>query len=87
MDMVMILRTLENMELATSTIEFATTAITTWSAKIGMIVNSVALGMTTSLIPTIVGAYTLKNWKEVNNKFNQALEILLFVIISGVTAK
>lgn len=81
MDMVMILRTLENMELATSTIEFATTAITTWSAKIGMIVNSVALGMTTSLIPTIVGAYTLKNWDEVNNKLNKALQYILIICI------
>lgn len=81
MDMVMILRTLENMGIETATIEFATTAITTWSAKISMIVNSVAIGMTTSLIPTIVGAYTLKNWDEVNNKLNKALQLILIVCI------
>lgn len=81
MDMVMILRTLENMGLETSTIEFATTSITTWSAKISMIVNSVALGMTTSLIPTIVGAFTLKKWDEVNNKVNKALQLILIVSI------
>ncbi len=81
MDMVMILRTLENMGLKTTTIEFATTAITTWSAKISMIVNSVALGMTTSLIPTIVEAYTLKKWDEVNNKVNKALQFILIICI------
>lgn len=81
MDMVMILRTLEHIGIETSTIEFATTAITTWSAKISMIVNSVALGMTTSLIPTIVEAYTLKNWEEVNNKVNKALGLILFICI------
>lgn len=81
MDMVMILRTLEHMNIPTSTIEFATTAITTWSAKISMIVNSVALGMTTSLIPTIVGAYTMKNWGEVNNKLNKALQFILVISI------
>lgn len=80
-DMVMILRTLEHMNIQTSTIEFATTAITTWSAKISMIVNSIALGMTTSLIPTIVGAYTLKDWKEVNNKVNKALQLILIICI------
>jgi len=44
-----------------------------------MIVTSVAMGMSTSLIPTMVTAYTLKDWNEVNNKFNQALQILIFV--------
>lgn len=81
MDMVMILRTLENMGIDTATIEFATTSITTWSAKISMIVNSVALGMTTSLIPTIVGAYTLKKWEEVNYKVNKAIQLILIVSI------
>lgn len=80
-DMVMILRTLENMGIETSTIEFATTAITTWSAKISMIVNSVALGMATSLIPTIVGAYTLKKWNEVNDKLNKAIQLILIICI------
>ncbi len=81
LDMVMILRTLEYLGMDTATIEFATTAITTWSTKISMIVNSVATGMVTSLIPTIVGAYTLKNWGEVNQKFNKALQLILVICI------
>ncbi len=35
--------------------------------------------MSKSLIPTMVTAYTLKDWKEVNRKFNQAIQILLFI--------
>lgn len=81
MDMVMILRTLEHLGIDANTVEFATSAITTWSTKISMIVNSIATGMITSLIPTIVGAYTLKNYKEVENKFNKALQIILITCI------
>ncbi len=76
-DMVLIMHTLNYLDLDAKTIEFTATAITTWSAKIGMIVNSVAMGMSVSLIPTIVSAFTLKNWKEVNNKLNKALQLIL----------
>lgn len=78
-DMTLLLRTMNFLNLETSDIEFVTSAVTTWAPKINMIITSVAMGMSTSLIPTMVTAYTLKNWKEVNNKFNQALQILLFI--------
>ncbi len=81
LDMVMIMRTLEFLGVETAKVEFATTAITTWSTKICMIVNSIAVGMTTSLIPTIVGAYTLKNWEEVEDKLNKALQLILLICI------
>lgn len=80
-DMILIFRTLEFLKIDTQVIEFAATAITTWSAKISMIVNSIALGMTTSLIPTIVGAFTLNKWDEVNEKLNKALQIILVTSI------
>lgn len=76
-DMVLIMRTLNYLNLDATTIEFSATAISTWSAKIGMIVNSVAMGMSVSLIPTIVSAYTLKKWNEVNNKLNESLQLIL----------
>lgn len=81
LDMVMILRTMEHIGLETWHIEFATTAITTWSTKISMIVNSIATGMVMSLIPTIVGAYTLQKWNEVEDKFNKALQLILLICI------
>ncbi len=81
LDMVMLMRTLFFLKIDTAQVEFATTAITTWSTKICMIVNSIAVGMTTSLIPTIVGAYTLKDWGEVEDKLNKALQLILFICI------
>lgn len=78
-DMVLILRTMNFIGMSPTDVEFITSSITTWSGKISMIISSVAMGMTISLIPTIVEAYTLKNYKEVNNKLNQALQIIIMV--------
>ena len=78
-DLTLLVRTMDYLKLSPELVEFASTSVTTWAPKINMIVTSVAMGMSTSFIPTMVTAYTLKNWKEVNNKFNQALQILIFV--------
>lgn len=80
-DMTLLLRTLNYLELPTADIEFVTSTVSTWAPKINMIVTSIAMGMSTSFIPTMVHHYTLKNWEQVNQKFNQALQILLFVSI------
>ena len=78
-DLTLLVRTMDYLKISPDLVEFASTSVTTWAPKINMIVTSVAMGMSTSFIPTMVTAYTLKNWKEVNNKFNQALQILIFV--------
>lgn len=83
-DMVFILRTLSYLGFDAETAEFVTTSITTWGGKISMIVSSVAAGMSVSLIPNIVEAYTLKKWKTVNFKFNKALQIILVVCLPMV---
>ena len=77
--MVLILRTMDYLGMSATDVEFITSSITTWAPKINMIIASIAMGMSTSLIPTMVSAYTLNNWKEVNNKFNQALQIIFFI--------
>ena len=78
-DLTLLVRTMDYLKIDPSLVEFASTSVTTWAPKINMIVTSIAMGMSTSFIPTMVTAYTLNNWKEVNNKFNQALQILIFV--------
>ena len=78
-DLTLLLRTLNYIKLDPEVIEFVSTTTTTWAPKINMIIASIAMGMSTSLIPTMVNAYTLGNWKEVNNKFNQALQIIIFI--------
>ena len=76
-DMVFISRTMTFLGFPGSTTEFVTTSIATWANKINMIVNSVAIGLTVSLIPNIVEAFTLNNWQLVEKRVNKALQILL----------
>ena len=83
-DMVFISRTMTALHFDAATTEFITTSVTTWSGKIGMVVNSIAMGLTMSLIPNIVEAFTLKKWKTVEEKLNRALQIILVVCIPMV---
>ena len=78
-DMVLILRTMDYLGMSAVDVEFITSSITTWAPKINMIVSSISMGMTVSLIPTIVSAFTLKKWDEVNNKLNQALQMIIMI--------
>lgn len=78
-DQILVLRTLEYLEYNAKDIEFIASAISTWSPKICMIVNAMAMGMTVSLIPTIVSAYTKKDKKEVENKVNKSIGMMFFI--------
>jgi len=53
--------------------------VITWAPKICMLINSLAIGLCASIIPFIVEAHTKKNHKELNRKFNQAINTILFV--------
>ena len=70
---------MESLGIDAVTVEFIATSVTTWSGKINMIINSIAIGMTVSLIPAIVESFTLKNWKEVNKKINTSLKMVIFI--------
>ena len=83
-DMVFISRTMTYLGFDGSTTEFVTTSIATWANKINMIVNSIAIGLSTSLIPNIVEAFTLKKWQTVEQKVNKALQILLITSLPMV---
>lgn len=78
-DSVLVLRTLTYLGYSGADVEFIASCISTWGAKISMIVNSIAMGMTVSLIPSIVEAYATKNVKDLNNKINKALQIIIFI--------
>jgi len=83
-DMVIILKTISHLGFSGPETEFIASAINTWSSKINMIVTSVGTGMTASLIPTIVKAYTLGDFKDVNNKCNKALQIIILICLPMV---
>ena len=78
-DQILVLRTLENMGFLSDDVEFIAASISTWSPKICMIINAMAMGMTMSLVPTIVSAITKKETKEVENKVNKSLSMIVFV--------
>ena len=80
-DMTLILRYMNYLGLDALDVEFVASAISTWAPKINMVVVSFAMGMTMSLIPNIVEAFTLKKWEQVERKLNQALQIILFISI------
>ncbi len=80
-DMTLIIRTLGNLGFSGEQAEFVASAMTTWGYKLNMIVNAIATGLTISLIPNLVSAYTLKKTNTVNKIFNQALQIVLYVSV------
>lgn len=78
-DLLLVLRTMEGLGFDAINVEFIATSISTWAGKLNMIVVSIAMGMSVSLIPSIVESFTLKDWKSVNKKINSALKIILFI--------
>lgn len=80
-DMIIVLRTMHYVGFNGLEVEFISSSITTWCTKISIIISSVAMGMTMSLIPTIVKYFTLNNFKEVNKKLNQALQMIITISI------
>lgn len=78
-DQILVLRTLEHMDYTAEEVEFIASAISTWAPKINMIINAMAMGMTVSLIPTIVSAYTKKDKTEVNDKINKSISMVTFI--------
>lgn len=78
-DQILVLRMLEGMGYQANDVESIAASISTWSPKICMIINAMAMGMTMSLVPTIVDAITKKNTKEVENKINKSLSMIVFI--------
>ena len=53
----------------------------TWAPKICMIINSIAISMCLSKIPYIDQSFIHKEHEELNNKFNQAVNTILYISI------
>lgn len=80
-DMSLVIRTSYGLGYKASESETIASIITTWAPKICMIINAVAIGMGTSLIPHMVSSFTKKNIENTNKKFNQAINIMLVTTI------
>lgn len=78
-DMILVLRTMDYIGMDASEVGFIATSISTWAPKISIVVTSLSLGLSASLIPNMVHAYTLKKYDDLNHKFNKSLQIILFI--------
>ena len=80
-DVFTVVKSLVSIGYTTAISENVLSVLATWGSKLNMIVMSIATGIIMSLIPTISAAYTLKNYKEVHAKINQALQTLFLITI------
>ena len=81
-DMILISRTMNDiLGYSADTIESVISVFTTWGVKLNNILFAIITGLTTSLIPNIVSSYTKGNKKDVDNKFNKALQYVLFILV------
>lgn len=76
-----VVRTLSNLGFDAVTAESIFGVLNTWASKINMIVISLSIGITGSLIPNVVGSFTKKDYKDVNEKLNQSFKMLLLLTI------
>lgn len=59
--------------------EIIASIVVTWGPKICMVINALATGLCASIIPFIVSSYVKNDTKELNKKFNQAINTIIFV--------
>ena len=84
-DMALMLRGLTKTGYDAATSETITSIISTWGMKICMIINSVATGLTMSLIPHIVESYVKKDKASVNKTITQSIGIILVIALPIAT--
>ena len=81
-DMILVSRTMSDLlHYPISTVESVVSVFTTWGVKLNNIIIAVITGIITSLIPNIVSSYTKGNKKDVDDKFNKALQCVLFIMV------
>ena len=58
--------------------------VTTWGAKLNVIITSIAAGVVTAVLPNLTGDFVNKNMKSLESKANKTLQIILFFAIPMV---
>ncbi len=78
-NMRLVITGLHNIGFTDENSQIVSSIIATWGIKICMIISSLAMGLTTSLVPNIVSSFVEKKYKEVNFKFNQSISTILLI--------
>jgi len=84
-DQILVLHTLDKLHFSPEDVEHIASAISTWSSKICMIINAMSMGMTVSLIPSIVAAHTEKDDAKVSKLVNQSITMVAFISLPLAT--
>ena len=72
-------QTLTKLGFTLSDSEYVLSVISTWGSKLNMIIIAFVSGLTVSLIPNISSSFVKGDMKDVNNKINQSLEMIMFI--------
>lgn len=81
-DVVMLVSVLvKGIGYSVSDAEAIMSVISTWGLKINMIIISIATGITISLIPNVTSSFVKNDMKEVEDKINKSLSMLLFLVV------
>lgn len=64
--------------------EMILSVISTWGAKLNSIVTSVAAGVIVAVLPNVASDYVKNNKREVSNKINKTLQIVIYFILPMV---
>ena len=81
-DMILLSRTMNDiLKLDINVVESVIGVYTTWGIKLNNIILAVSTGLVTSLMPNIVTSFTKGDMKDVNDKFNKAIQCVLLVIV------
>lgn len=81
-DMILISRTMGDiLNMSGEAVESVISVFTTWGVKLNSILLAVTTGLTTSLIPNIVDSFVKGNKKDVDSKFNKAIQCVFLIIV------
>ena len=80
-DQALVIRGLSHLGYSTANAELIASIISTWGIKICIIINAVATGISMSLMPYMTASRAVKDQKEINSKFNQALSVIFGVTL------
>lgn len=80
-DLKLLLKGLYMIGIKGSTCEVIASIVVTWSPKICMVINALAMGLCASIIPYIVEGFVKKDNNLMNSKFNQSINTILLVSI------
>ncbi len=84
-DMFTVVRTLTKHGFSTNDAAIIMNIITTLGSKLNVIITSIASGIVVSLLPNLTSDFVKKDYTEIRNKINKALQIIIYITIPMAT--